>query len=99
MPNNEEPLKIIIVGRPKSGKTTMMVLLTEFLLSHGLQVSVVPDPYEREEARVRVLGTMPQRLESMRGKPISIEMRQARRGVNLMEPMRDEMPGDIGERP
>jgi hypothetical protein len=86
----EEPLRILIAGKVMSGKTTMAVLLAEFLTSKGMQVQLLSGPHhpgwEPEGEARRVWETLDVRVENMKGKPVYIEMTHVHRHADLSAP-------------
>jgi Ni2+-binding GTPase involved in maturation of urease and hydrogenase len=103
-----DPLKIVIVGRPMSGKTTLALLLTKFLMEQGMEVTVIADPYEGEQELLRIRDMLDERVSAMKGKHVYIEMAMVRKNFDLSKPLSSSnilveheisLPGDTGERP
>ena len=82
----DEPLKVIILGRPKSGKSTLALLLMQFLQDQGIDVQLIPDEWEPPHRYQEIMQSLSARVTGMHEKKVYIEMVQARKNTVFDKP-------------
>jgi hypothetical protein len=96
---NQE-LRVIVAGRPKSGKTTLALQIVQLLTEIGIDAEFHADPFEHMEHVTKgylnnVAVTLPKRIAALKsmGLKVTVEQRQMSRDGKTLFP--HHQTGDV----
>lgn len=81
----DDRLHIVVVGKPRTGKTTMALYLAEILQEAGFDITFIPDMWEVPTHVDKVRSELPERLKELRQtRSITVEQKAARKDGSII---------------